>query len=154
MDWTLASRRRLLWRIGLPVSAMILCLLAIPMSSFNPRVGRSVNLFAALFVYVTYSNAISLCQAWVAQEKISFAVGVVPRAGPANDADSGQTPVSIIATDKLLGMQGIRDAVSAADSAADDGTVILARCGEEDVERERRARDGDGGRRRWRLWHP
>jgi lipopolysaccharide export system permease protein len=76
MDRSSRSMAELLWRIGLPVSALILCLLAIPLASFNPRVGRSVNLFAALFVYVTYSNTISLFQAWVAQEKISFGVGV------------------------------------------------------------------------------
>jgi lipopolysaccharide export system permease protein len=67
----------LLWRIGLPVSAVVLVLLAIPLSSFNPRVGRSVNLILALLVYVTYSNLISLSQAWVAQQRVSFGVGLV-----------------------------------------------------------------------------
>lgn len=70
-DWA-----ELLWRIGLPVSAVILALLAIPLSSFNPRVGRSVNLIVALLVYVVYSNLISLSQAWVAQERIAFGTGV------------------------------------------------------------------------------
>ena len=66
----------LLWRVSLPVSAVMLALLAVPLSSFNPRVGRSINLMFALLVYVTYSNLISLSQAWVTQQRISFAVGV------------------------------------------------------------------------------
>jgi lipopolysaccharide export system permease protein len=66
----------LLWRIGLPLSAVALALLAIPLSSFNPRVGRSINLIVALLVYVTYSNLLSLSQAWVVQGRLSFSVGV------------------------------------------------------------------------------
>ncbi len=66
----------LLWRVSLPISAVMLGLLAVPMSSFNPRVGRSVNLIVALLIYVIYSNLISLSQAWVAQERIGFGVGV------------------------------------------------------------------------------
>ena len=66
----------LLWRIGLPLSAIALALLAIPLSSFNPRVGRSINLIIALLVYVTYSNLLSLSQAWVVQGRLPFEVGV------------------------------------------------------------------------------
>ncbi len=63
------------WRISLPVSALLMALLAIPLSAINPRVGRSINLLVALLVYVTYSNLISLVQAWIAGQKLSFSVG-------------------------------------------------------------------------------
>lgn len=66
----------LAWRISLPVSALVLALFAIPLSSFNPRAGRSVNLLVALLVYVTYSNLVSLSQAWIAQGRLGFATGV------------------------------------------------------------------------------
>jgi lipopolysaccharide export system permease protein len=66
----------LLWRIGLPVSALLLALLAIPMSYVNPRMGRSANLVIALLIYIVYSNVQSLMQAWVAQGRVSFWVGV------------------------------------------------------------------------------
>ena len=66
----------LVWRVGLPVSALLLALLAIPLSFFNPRVGRSANLVIALLVYVLYSNLLSLTQAWVAQGRLPFWVGV------------------------------------------------------------------------------
>ncbi|MCM5570173.1 LPS export ABC transporter permease LptF [Burkholderiaceae bacterium FT117] len=66
----------LLWRIGLPVSAILVALLAIPLSAMNPRIGRSINLFAALLVYVLYNNLMSVAQAWVAQGRIDFSIGV------------------------------------------------------------------------------
>ena len=61
-----------LWRIGLPLSAFTLALLAIPLAFVNPRVGRSVNLILALLIYLVYSNCISITQAWVAQGRIGF----------------------------------------------------------------------------------
>jgi lipopolysaccharide export system permease protein len=62
----------LLWRIGLPLAALNLALLAIPLSFVNPRASRSVNLVFALLTYMVYSNLVSVTQAWVAQGKASF----------------------------------------------------------------------------------
>jgi len=72
---TRANLGELLWRIGIPVSALILALLAIPMSFVNPRAGRSVNLLFALLTYMVYSNLLSVSQARVATGKLSFTVG-------------------------------------------------------------------------------
>jgi lipopolysaccharide export system permease protein len=66
----------LVWRIGVPISAVVLALLAIPMSFVNPRAGRSVNLLFALLTYMVYSNMLSLSQARVVQGKLSFGVGL------------------------------------------------------------------------------
>jgi lipopolysaccharide export system permease protein len=60
------------WRIGLPLSALILSLLAIPLSFVNPRGGRSMNLVLALLVYITYNNLLSIVQAWIAQSRVGF----------------------------------------------------------------------------------
>jgi len=70
------ARGELLWRIGMPVSALILALLAIPLSYVNPRAGRSANMLIAVLIYAIYSNLISVAQAWVAQGKLSFWIGV------------------------------------------------------------------------------
>ena len=67
----------LLWRIGLPVSAIILALLAIPLSFVNPRAGRSANMLLALFTYLVYNNLMTVGQAWVASGRISFEAGLV-----------------------------------------------------------------------------
>jgi lipopolysaccharide export system permease protein len=65
----------LLWRIGIPISALVLVLLAIPMSFVNPRAGRSANLLFALLTYIVYSNLLSVSQARVAQGRMDFGVG-------------------------------------------------------------------------------
>jgi lipopolysaccharide export system permease protein len=70
------ARGELLWRIGLPVSALILCLLAIPLSYVNPRAGRSANMLIAVLIYAIYNNLLSVSQAWVVQGKLSFWIGV------------------------------------------------------------------------------
>ena len=70
-------RAELLWRVGVPVSAIILALLAIPLSFVNPRAGRSANMLLALFTYLVYNNLLTISQAWVADGRVSFAVGLV-----------------------------------------------------------------------------
>lgn len=64
------------WRLGLPLSALILALLAIPLSFVNPRGGRSMNLVIAILVYMIYSNVLSVARVWVVQEKLSPLVGL------------------------------------------------------------------------------
>ena len=68
------------WRVGLPVSALILSLLAIPLSFVNPRAGRSMNLVLALLIYMTYSNMLSIVQAQIAQSRMPFAFGLTVHA--------------------------------------------------------------------------
>jgi lipopolysaccharide export system permease protein len=70
-----ASLAEFVWRAGLPVSALLLALLAIPLSFVNPRVGRSFNLILALAVYMVYSNSLSIARGLVAQQKISLTLG-------------------------------------------------------------------------------
>jgi lipopolysaccharide export system permease protein len=65
----------LVWRVGVPLSALVLVLLAIPMSFVNPRAGRSANLLFALFTYIVYSNLLSVSQARVSQGRLDFGVG-------------------------------------------------------------------------------
>lgn len=65
------------WRIGLPLSAVILALLAIPLSYVNPRSGRSFNLIVALILYMVYYNMISVTNSWVGTGRISAALGLI-----------------------------------------------------------------------------
>jgi len=73
-SWNLSE---LEWRIGLPLSALALALLAIPLSFVNPRAGRSLNLVMALVIYMFYSNMISITNAWVGQKEISPLAGLL-----------------------------------------------------------------------------
>ncbi len=69
-------RGELAWRIGLPLSALVLALLAIPLSFVNPRAGPSLNLILAILVYMIYNNVLSIAQAWIAQERIGLLLGM------------------------------------------------------------------------------
>jgi lipopolysaccharide export system permease protein len=76
MNPTKENLAELVWRVGIPVSAFVLVLLAIPMSFVNPRAGRSANLLFALLTYMVYSNLLSVSQARVAQGRLDFGLGV------------------------------------------------------------------------------
>jgi lipopolysaccharide export system permease protein len=65
------------WRAGLPLIAINLMLLAIPLSYQNPRRSRTINLVMAVLIYLTYSNLLNVVQSWIEQGKMSFGVGVV-----------------------------------------------------------------------------
>jgi lipopolysaccharide export system permease protein len=73
---THANLGELMWRIGVPLSALLLALLAVPMSFVNPRAGRSVNLLFALLAYLVYYNLQSVVQARVSQGRLDFFLGV------------------------------------------------------------------------------
>jgi lipopolysaccharide export system permease protein len=73
LEPTPLHRGELLWRLGLPVMALALALLAVPLAFVNPRVGRSANLIVALLVFVLYLDSIQITQAWVQQGRIGFA---------------------------------------------------------------------------------
>lgn len=71
-----AHLAELLWRIGTPITALNLSLLAIPLAFVNPRAGRTNNLIFALLTFMIYTNLLSVSQAWVAQGRLGFGVGV------------------------------------------------------------------------------
>jgi lipopolysaccharide export system permease protein len=76
-DATPPARAELLWRLGVPVSALILAVMAIPLSYVNTRARRSYGLVIALLLYFVYNNLLSLSQAWVAQDKLNPWTGMV-----------------------------------------------------------------------------
>lgn len=59
------NRGELAWRIGMLLAAINFVLLALTVSSVNPRVGRSGNLLFALFAFVVYYNMLNLGQSWI-----------------------------------------------------------------------------------------
>jgi lipopolysaccharide export system permease protein len=63
-------------RIGVPISTVVLALLAIPLSAVNPRTGRSFNLILAVFVFMIYTNLVSLSQTWISRGKVPPLVGL------------------------------------------------------------------------------
>ena len=72
------DRAELAWRVSLPLCAMLLALLAIPLSYYNPRAGHAYNLVFALGAYLAYQNLLWLLRNWIANDKISSAWGILP----------------------------------------------------------------------------
>jgi len=75
MNPTNQNLGEMLWRIGIPISALVLVLMTIPMSFVNPRAGRSINLMIALLTFVVYSNLLSVTVARVSQGRMDFLTG-------------------------------------------------------------------------------
>lgn len=73
--WDRGAQAEMLWRIGIPLSALVLALTAVPLAFVNPRAGRSNNLALAVLAFMIYNNLISLSQAWVAQGRLGFGTG-------------------------------------------------------------------------------
>jgi len=61
----------------LPLSALALGLLAIPLAFVNPRGGNSLNQLFALLIYLTYSNVVSVTQSMVTKETLDFWIALV-----------------------------------------------------------------------------
>lgn len=70
------ERAELFWRLSVPISALVLTLLGVPLSYVNPRMGRSFNLIAAALLYLVYSNCLNIVQSFIAQGKLGFWVGL------------------------------------------------------------------------------
>jgi lipopolysaccharide export system permease protein len=65
-------------RLAIPVSAIILVLLAIPLSFVDPRAGRSLNVMLAVFIFIIYNNMLNIFEAWITQSKIHPLIGLWP----------------------------------------------------------------------------
>ena len=57
--------------------AVLLTLMAIPLSYVNPRIGRSFNLVVAILVFAIYYNWISFAQSHLGQGAISLPVALL-----------------------------------------------------------------------------
>jgi lipopolysaccharide export system permease protein len=64
-DGSAPALAELTWRIGLALSSLNLCLLALAITSANPRIGKSHHLLLAMFTFLVYYNFINISQGWV-----------------------------------------------------------------------------------------
>ena len=73
-----ANHGELLWRIGLPLMALGLVLMAIPLAYVNPRLGNYTAMFYAVLIYLIYSNLLNLAQNFVSQGKMNVFIAAWP----------------------------------------------------------------------------
>ncbi len=72
LEPTLVNQGELAWRIGLALAALNFVVIAVTVSSVNPRAGRSGNLVFALFAFVLYYNLLNLGQNWITSGRFAF----------------------------------------------------------------------------------
>src|SRR5690606_30261330 len=70
------ARSQIMWRLALPLAALNLALLAIPLGAVNPRLGRSGDFLIAGLVGLLYMNLINLSRGWVGSGQLNFGVGL------------------------------------------------------------------------------
>jgi len=71
-----ADIAELQWRLSMPISALLLALLAVPLSRTAPRQGKYAKLFVAIFIYIIYSNLLGVSQTWVEQGVLPAMLGL------------------------------------------------------------------------------
>lgn len=53
------------WRISVPLMAIVLTLLAAPLSKTSPRQGRYAKLALGILIYVVYANVLGVARVWI-----------------------------------------------------------------------------------------
>ena len=71
------SDGQIMWRVSMPIAALNLALLAIPLGAVNPRMGRSINLVIAGLVALLYMNLLNLMRSWIANGTVGFFEGTL-----------------------------------------------------------------------------
>lgn len=64
------------WRFSMPIGALVLALLALPIGRVNPRSGRYGRLFVAILLYVGYVNLLAFAQSWTERGTIPVTLGL------------------------------------------------------------------------------
>lgn len=64
------------WRVAMPISALLLVLLAIPLSRVNPRHGKYIQILPAILIYIIYANMLFMARSWIAQKQLAPWLGM------------------------------------------------------------------------------
>lgn len=64
------------WRFSIAISAFLLALLAVPLSTIRPRQGRYLMLLPAVLVYIVYVNLLFIARHWVEQGVVPVLLGM------------------------------------------------------------------------------
>ena len=64
------------WRLSLPLSVLILALIAVPLARVRPRYGRFAKFLPAIAIYIIYYNLFTVSKRWVAAGVLPGFIGV------------------------------------------------------------------------------
>jgi lipopolysaccharide export system permease protein len=69
------QRAELQWRLAVPISTLVLMLLALPLAKSSPREPRYARLLIALLAWMIYNSFVTLGRAWISQGRMSPLLG-------------------------------------------------------------------------------
>ena len=75
-DPALNAQSEFQWRLSLPLMALIVTLLAIPISELRPRQGRYGRIGVVILIYFIYSNLLSAGRTWIEKGWLTPVVGL------------------------------------------------------------------------------
>ena len=75
---SVASIAELQWRISVPISVVVLVLMAVSLARTSPRQGRYAKLVTAFVLYFIYNNGLSIAQKLVERDQLHVNIGVWP----------------------------------------------------------------------------
>jgi lipopolysaccharide export system permease protein len=64
------------WRLGLPVMALVLTALAVPLGRLRPRQGRYAHVWVAVLVFAVYANLALAARTWLERGVVAAAFGL------------------------------------------------------------------------------
>lgn len=64
------------WRLSMPLSALLLAMLALPLGKVDPRKGQYGKLFIAILIYIFYVNLLAVAQSWTINGEVPSFVGI------------------------------------------------------------------------------
>lgn len=79
--WSSADPRdqaQLQWRISIPLAALLLSMLAVPLAYMSPREGRYSRIAVAILVYIPYANLLVMCRKWIEDGQLPVWIGLWP----------------------------------------------------------------------------
>jgi lipopolysaccharide export system permease protein len=72
----LADRAEFHWRLGVPLTLLVLTIVAVPLAKTEPRGGRFSGLASAVLVYLIYANLLAAGRGWLERSQVPEFVGL------------------------------------------------------------------------------
>jgi lipopolysaccharide export system permease protein len=70
------ERAELAWRVAVPVMAVVLAVLAVPLARLRPRQGRFSRIGYAVLAYFLYSNLLATARVWIEKDTAAGQLGL------------------------------------------------------------------------------
>jgi lipopolysaccharide export system permease protein len=75
-EFNLAAQGELLWRVSGAIMCVVLAMLAVPLSYFNPRSGKSTPLIVSVLIFIVYVNMNNVMKNYLESEKVTLFIAM------------------------------------------------------------------------------